>query len=561
MAQNDLLDDTPGLFISDPDRRFTVWGIWEIYTGEDGVGQYCPNPDDAVLDWDNGWLRVAGVDYTTGLSDLRQWKIRTNPEELSDEDILLGVGPGYQSETWRVYLDTRRVPNILQVDGRLHIYGSSAEYIKIFKGTDISVNGTVISAFYDQSDNFLGENIPMELVATELLNNRAIKAPVTGFTNATLQDGELVTLVVYNTHGAVVTKVKLLVDNCSLVRRSDANKRYVTGIRLVSPFLSEADTALLEVPINVDLASVIMKGVVEFSDGDTDEYTISMDGSTRMSLYGLSDYVPTSLGQTVPMTLNYVLAENEFSYVHGVTANGSITERYRAKTIAVDNAYSVKLYAYPVWQNDVDGYTLDFWLYNLDRAEYHRVPRGLVTVVAGSRNFDGLDMLTVQKLTVSVNLSEVDAKYNNYTHVQTFNISLKESGNVRTTNWVINFNPGSTDSFGDGLEAAMFFINANNWLVNIGNGYNSKAEWLRHLFYATEPLYDNYSENQAPEPTHFVVRTKLRRVEFTIDMWNNDLAVYNDLNEGETLFIEWIKRTPSNDLQLGVTGLPMHRSN
>jgi hypothetical protein len=561
MSQEALLNDAPGIFIVDPDRRYTTWAIWEVYTGSTGVGKYVPNVDDLVHDWDQGFFRVAAVDYTTGLSDLRPWTIKTTPTEITDEDILLGTSPGYQSEMWRVYLDTRKTPHILQVDGRLHIYGSSAEYIKIFKGTNISVNGTVISAFYDQNNSFLGENIPLELVANEKLDNRAIKAPMVGYTSVPLVDGEVVTVVAYNSAGAVVTKAKMLVDNTSLVRRTDANKKYVTGISLQSPFLSDADPALIEFPINITVGTVAMQGVVEYSDGSKSIIPVSEDGSSRFSLYGLSNYVPTIEGQTVPLTLNYVLSQDEYAYIQGPTANGSIAERYRARTIKADNAYSVKLFAYPVWRNAVDGYTLDFWLYNLDRREYYRVPRNLVEVQAGGRNFDGLDFLTLQKLSLSVNLSQIDAKYSTYRHVQTFNIALKAPGTDRRTNWTINFNPGNSDAYGEGLEAAAHFVDTNKWLLNISNGYNSKEQWLRHMFYATQPLYDTYSETEAPAPNYFAIHTKTRRTEFSIEQWNNDLQIFNDLQEGETVYIEWLRRTPSTDLMLGVSGLPLHRSN
>lgn len=556
----DTQNDAPTLFIIDPDRLYTVWSSREIFNGLSTGGSYVPNPDDMVHDWDQGFFRVAGVDYTTGLSDLRPWTININPTEISNEDILLGSGPGYQSEMWRVYLDTRKIPHLFQVDGRLHIYGSAAQYVKIFLGTDVSINGQVISAFYDQNNTFLGENIPLELVGTETIDNIAIKAPMTGFTNLSLDDGEVVTVVVYSANGSVVSKAKMLIDNTSLVRRTDASKKYVTGIRLESPFLSEADPALIEFPINVTIATVAMIGVVMYSDGSEVRMPISADGSTRFTLFGLNHYVPTIEGQTVPLTLNYVLAADEYAFIQGPTANESITERYRAKTIKADNSYSVKLFVYPVWKDSINGYTLDFWLYNLDRLEYFRVPKNLVEVTAGARNFDGLDFLTVQKLSLSVNLGAIDAKYSSYRHTQTFNVSLKAPGTDRLTNWTINFNPSEIDEFGEGLEAKLTFINTNNWLLNIGNDYNSKEEWLRHLFYATQPLYDTFSEIEAPAPNYFAVRSKLRRTEYSIEQWNSDLTFLNDMLEGETIFIEWIRRTPTTDLQLGVTGLPIHQT-
>jgi hypothetical protein len=548
----------PGRFITDPDRAFTVWPLADIYIGPLKPGKYVPNVDDLVFDWTQGFFRVAGVDYTTGLSTLVPWTIKTSPSETTDEDVLLGVGPGGQSEMWRVRIDARTVPHTLDLDGRLHIYGSDAQYCKVFKGTDISINGKVISAFYDQNDTFLGENIPFMLVANEYANNRAVKAPMTGYTSISLPDGEVVTVVVYGASGNVIYREKMLIENTSLVRRTSANMRYVTAIDLLSPFMSESSPDLIEFPINVNIGTVMMMGRVTFSNGETVDLPISEDGETRFSLFGLRSYVPTLEGQTVPLTLNYVLAANEYAYIQGPTENGSITERYRARTTKVDKAYSVKLYAYPVWKDATTGYQLEFWLYNLDRREFSRVNRGQVEVQAGARNFDGLDFLTTQTLSLSINLNDIDPKYSAYRHVQTFKVSLRAPGNERRTNWTIQFNPGSPEMYGNNLEAEMTFIDTNYWLVKISNGFHSKEEWLRNVFYAAQPLYDMRSEIEAPVPTHFALRTKTRRVEFSVEAWNNDLQIYNDLEEGENIAIEWIRRTPVTDLQLGVSALSVH---
>lgn len=562
MAQEDLIDDTPGRFIADPDRRFTSWAIWEIYTGKAGTGTYCPNPDDEVRDWDRGVLRVVSVDYTTGLSTLKLWEEPKTANEVSNLDVLLGVGPGYTSESWRVLLDTTKIPHTFEIDGRTHIYGSAASHVKIFLGTDISVAGTVISAYYDNSGNLLGENIPLELAQNVKPDNLAVKTPMSGYTSYKLDDGEVVTVVAYNAAGAVVSKCKMLIENTNLARRSTAERKYVKGVRIKSSFLSAGDPTLIEFPINVTAASVPLVGVVTYSDGSEVEYVIGLDDGSKMSLYGMKYYMPTIEGQTVPLTLNYKLSEEEYSYTSETTVNRSITERYKAKTVAADNSYSVKLFMYPVWKGPVTGYELDFWLYSLDRREFWRVPKGVIEVPEGSKNFDGLDLLTVQHLSVAVDLSKLDGKFNSYRHVQSFDIALKATGDIRKTNWTVNFATGQEVMFGEKLEAAVTFIDTNTWTFKIDNGFNSKEEWLRNLFYSINPLYDVQTESQAPAPTHFrLVTARRTSPDFSVELWNTSLSLFNDLNEGETLYIEWIKRTITNDLQLGVTGLPVHQTN
>lgn len=557
MAQEELLNDNPGRFIIDPDRKYTEWGIWEIYTGPNGTGSYVPNVDDAVRDWNQGFLRVAAVDYTTGLSTLVLWDTYAQQQGLDSADVLLGVGPGYQSESWRVYLDSRKLPHVLEIDRRLHLYGSQAEYVKVFKGVDIGENGEVISAFYDQSGNFLGENIPLELVRNPDPNNLAIKVPMTGYTNQSLPDGEVVTVVAYSNSNVVLSRARMLIDNTSLVRRTDAWRKYVSAIRLESPFLSKSDPTLIEFPINIDTGSVTVQGVVEYSDGTTKKQALTEGG--KFSLFGLSNYVPTIQGQVANLMLNYRLSDDEFAYSQGTSFNESLTARYRAVTVAANNAYSLKLYVYPVWRDAINGYELEFWLYNLDRSEYWRLPKGMVEIQNGSQNFDGLDFLTVQRLTFALTMSDVDAKFTAYRHVQTVDIALKAPGNEDRTNWTIKYTPGSATEYGPNLKAAIQFINTNNWKVDISNGHTDFDVWLRDHYYAVEPLFDDLTETKAPKPTHFVIHTARRAVEFPISQWNQSLPIDYDLGEGKALYVRFIRRTVLNDLQLGVIGLPCHQ--
>lgn len=557
MAQEALNGDTPGRFIIDPDRRFTVFGIWEIYP----VGPYVPNPDDEVTDWDRGKMRVLSVDYTTGLSLLKEWTLPSSPSEISDEDVFLGVGPGSQSESWRVYLDDRKMPHTLNVDGRTHIYGSAASVIKVFEGTDISVQGVVISAFYDQNNNFLGENIPLEVVTTTDPNNRAVKTPMEGYTSFKLPDGEVVTVVAYTAAGGIVTKAKMLIENTSYVRRTEANRKYVKGIRPLSPWISDADPMVINFPINVTVASIPIQGVVEYSDGTIAILPLTGDDGSQMSLYGLNNYTPTINGQRLPMALRYKLSDDEYAYNQGPTYNGSIMEKVWAMTVPADNAYSVKVYAWPVWRGPVTGYELEFFLYNLDRAEYVLLPKGVVELQAGSRNFDGLDFLSVQHMAISVDLSAVSPKYNSYRHVQTFDVSLKSAGSERRTNWTVAYTPGSDPVYGQGLEAAVTFIDTNQWRVAIDNKFNSKEEWLRHVFYDAQPLYNTKTEPSAPAPDFFYLVTARRSTRFSVEQWNTSLSFFNDLNEGELLYLRWVKSTPSAELELGMTALSVHQVN
>lgn len=545
---------TPPVLIRDPDRGYRHWLISEIYI-PGGDGRYVPNVNDSVLDWTQGLLQVIAVDITTGISTLKKWDAPRDPSEMTDDDILLGAGPGYQSESYRMYLNTNVMPHALACDSRLHLYGTTASYIKVFLGTDISQAGEVISAFYDQSGQFLGENIPLETVVMPGVDNRAVKAPKVGYTLRQLNDGEVVTVVVYDDAAHAISIAKMLIKNTAFVRTPDASTKYITSIHVESPFISSSNPKLIEYPINMPVQSLNLMGVVTYSDGS--RLRMPVDG-TKFSMHGLENYIATVQGQKLPLVLSYKLSPNEYSYVVEPSPNKHISEAYEATTLRADGAYTVKLFAYPVWINALSGYRLEYYLYNLDRDQVYPVTN-LVQMASDSRAFNPIEYGTVQKITVAIDLNRVDNRFANYRHVQTFEITLLAEGtNANEDNWTVGFSPGQNPPYGPGLQALANFINVNNWQLDIRCQCATKEEWLTRVYYATQPLYDPESEARAPEPNFFVLVAGNHRVEVPIDAWDSLITTHEAPIDGAPVYLEFLRRGVTTDLQLGVSALITH---
>lgn len=546
-----LVPDVP---IEDPDRGYRQWHWDEIYDGV-GPGRYVPNVDDSVWSWDTGLWRVVEVDRTTGKSKLIPYVAPKKPDSVTNEDVLIGVNVGHQAESYRVYLDSSVIPHTLAVDSRLHVYGTTASSVKIFRGYDIGESGEVISAMYDQSGTLLGENIPLELVAMPDQHNVAVKTPMVGNTLVKLQDGEVVTVVVYDDMGKTLSIVNMLVKNTSFIRTTEASRKYVKSIHLESPFLDESDDRLVRFPVNMPTNALPLTGVVTYSNGET--LRLPANGG-KFNLYGLNTFVASIVGQKAPLVLSYKLSEDEYCYGASPGHNKHVSEKYWATTTEFEEAFNVKLFGYPVWIDDVNGYRLDFFLSSLDRQEIYNVTDS-VTIAETSAAFDPLKYGVKQQLAFVVNMADVDAKWPSYRHVQTMEITLMERGDVDATNWLVGFEPGQDPLYGHDLKASVEFVNTNDWRLNLSNGYGSKEAWLNAVYYPTHPLYHPHTEARAPVPNFIAVVFKRRRYEFPIDAWNDDVIVVNDLNEGETLYVEFIRRTHENDLYLGVSGLTIHQ--
>ena len=540
--------------IRDPNRGWREWNITEIYTGPNGTGRYVPNVNDAAWDWAQGKFRVTDVNDSTLLSTLEKYIAPKEPNTVDDSDVLLGAGPGAISESYRAFMDTSVVPHTLALDRRLHLYGSTCTHIKVFLGTNIGVGGDVISLMYDQNGTLLGENIPLELVVMPGALNVAVKAPVVGYSNRSLPDGELVTVVAYDSVGGPVSIERFLVKNTSFIRTTDASRKYIESIHIESPFVSGSANRLIECPINMPVSGLAMMGVVTYSDGSTAKLPI--DGS-KFSLYGFEGFVSTILGQRLPLVLSYKLSSEEVSY-GAIAADGHhISEAYTITSTEADGAYRVKLFAYPVWIDAVNGYKLEYFLANLDRNKIYYVTP-YISIANGSAAFDPKRYGVIQRISVGLSMADVNGIFSNYRHTQMIEITLLAPGNENRANWTVGFEADEVP-YGAGVKADVQFISQDLWRYDVSAGCASKELWLEKVFYATMPLFDPQTESRAPAPTHFVLVVGSRRVELAISQWNIRSSLSEHVREGECVYLEFFKRTATNDLYLGCTGMITHQ--
>lgn len=541
--------------IFDPDRGWRVWSRGEIYTGPEGSGRHVPHINDMVIDYDQGFLKVIDVNLTTGLSTLEPWSPPENVDAGVEDDVLLGAGPGRISESFRAYVDTSVLPHTMALDARLRIYGTTTTSVKVFQGLDIGVEGAVVSAWYNQNNELVGENIPLELVAMPDHTNKAVKTPQVGWITRQVADGEPLTVVAYDDVGGVVSTAVVLAKNTSFVRSTDASAKYIIDISLDSPFLSAGNPRRLEYPINLPITSGSVMGVVTYSDGSKNR--LPVDG-TKFSLYGMDNYIATVVGQRIPLVLSYKLSDSEYTYGAMTSVNKHISIPYEAVSTEVDGAYTVKLFAYPVWVDDATGYRLEYFLYNLDRdAVYRATP--YVQVTDSSPQFQPKEYGSTQQLTVAVELDKVDGSFGAYRHVQTLAVTLLQDGNTNSgTSWTMSFSPNQNPVYGEGLSARVNFINASQWEVDVSCGAANKQEWLDKVYRRTQPLYNPGSESQAPEPNFFYLVLKNQRLEMSVDQWDQVMTVANDLEQGEVMYLEFFRRIANDDLQLAVAGLPVH---
>jgi hypothetical protein len=536
-----------------PSGRWSIWNLNEIYTGQQGAQRYVPRVNDYAVntDTDETW-KVTSIDPATLIPTLvRVNAINTGP--LNPNDILLGVGPGTQSDTYRVYIDKSVTPHILAVDARLNVGGSMVTKAILFRGSELSGTAVAISALYDQSGNLLGQAIPLELIAT--INNIAMKTVPVCHTLADLPDGELITAVFYSDVGNVVSKRQLLAENTAFIRTTDASVKYIIGISLETPFLSLTDPKLIQYPLNVPLNGLSLIGVVNYSDGS--QIRMPVDG-TKFSIFGFEGFISTVIGQKFNVVLKYTLSSNEVVYGANAIGGMFITDTYKATTSLANGAFTVKLFGYPVWIDSINGYILEWFMYNLDRTAMYRVTP-YVKFGVNSRAYNPSLYGTTQSLSVMINLHDVNSIFANYNHVQNIDVTLLAPGSARTTNWTIGFAPNQTPVFGINNFAATTMTNQNLWSVNLASGETILSNWLNRMYFNTLPLTDTTKELAPPVPNYFALLIGNTSLEFPISEWNLTHAISLAVPDNSTLFVKFFFRTPDNDIQLSIVGLPCYQ--
>ncbi|MDR3392291.1 MAG: hypothetical protein P4L77_11215 [Sulfuriferula sp.] len=538
----------------DPSRGWRLWNVNELYLGPltPGTGKFVANVGDWAVDTTmNQFYSVTAIDPTTFVATLAKITSPIPDDQFTDTDRLLSPGPGPRPNTYLIYVNTNVKPTSACVDQRLFIRGTATKSATLVTGSVLDGTEKTISALVDQSGNIIGQSIPVEVQpdGTKVVPPFAITDQ--------LPNGEIVTLILWSDTGIVCSRSELMVEDSSFIRAPSTGVKYVTGISLISPFLSPADPTKIIYPLNVPLNGLNLQGVVNYSDGSS--ITLPVDG-TKFQLFGFNTgFVATVVGQKVPLVLRYNLSDGEVAY--GVGDNGAgkfIVQEFEAITDVADGQYTVKLFCYPIWVDAVNGYRLRWFLFNLDRTQWYDVTAYINYLNAYNPTAYGVQ----QKIQVQLNLQSVNGTFKNFIFTQTVWVSLLNQGTERTTNWTIAFAPGQTPQFGVNNFAATTFINQNLWKINLAMGNTDLSDWLTQVYGNTLPLYDPAMEVAPPTPTHFsIVFNDGSESVFPISQWNQDLTVNEAVLDSSTLFVRFFERTPTTDLQLAMAGYPCYQQN
>ena len=527
----------------DPESGWRIWAMHELYLGVDGRLKYVPKVKDHVKDVDTlAEYKVVYVDPVSLIPTLE-------PIRVGESDLLTGPS----ADSYRVYLDTSVVPHILAVDARLRVAGSMCEYAKIYRGSDISSTGQVVSFLFDTNGDYLTDRIPLELASIDSHTNASIKVVTRCHTKEKMKDGERVTVVIYDSQGHVVAIRSLIVVNTSFIRNIGAGLKYISHIALESPFISTSNPNVLEYPINVPVQAFNMHGLVYYSDGSVVKHPV--DG-VRFKMLGLEPFVSTVVGQKIKLVLSYKLAQDEATYAAHSSQGKFVTEGYDLITTQQDGAYTVKLFCYPVWVDSSIGYRLNWFMMDLNRDVLLDVTP-FIYFNSNSDVFDGKNYTKNQMLSVRINLKDASRGLKSYIHTQVVYVALKAGGDSKGTRWLVASEINQNPYYGLGVVAKAKSLIPQLFSVNLASGCSNLSEWLEKVYLPTKPLMDRKKESQEPQPTHIVVHYGSSTQEWPIADFNKDLQVTGSLDLHKNLYVEFTRKVGTDTLRLSIAGFSM----
>lgn len=538
--------------IPNPTRRYTQWHIREVYgLGGAATNVHIPNVDDTVLDLMNNRLyRVVSLS-SENIPTLELVNL-AGISGVGRTDTILGTGPGLCSEGYRIYVNNKVTPHPCFIDNRVIIPGSGNSYIKIFKGFDVTDNSHVVSGVFNSAKRMVSENIPLENVVIPHYPANTYKVATPAHLTETLEDGEVVTVVVYTSAGSMSLRFTLLVVNTEFVRNIDASKKHITDISLVTPYISDSDDLVVEIPLSMTTNSASFIGKVTYSDGSSTTYPVDND---KFSLHGFDTYAASRVGDILPVVLRYALSNTEnANLVNTVNGKHFVNKQYSIKTVESDSRYSIKLFALPVWDTPTLRWKLQYWLYSLSRDTVIDVTRHVEPSV-NSTPFIGNLFGTAQRLVVSFNMDKLGPSYSYYRHVETLEVTLNHpvTSSPVSAYYEVKYD---SDSIVGSHVLAMVSGPANNYTLDLSNGFGEANALVQRWYEASSPLVYPFNEERAPYPTNvrIIIGSWSREIDVA-DLTKPITGVTTAIGNGTPVLVEFVRISNLNRLELGKVAL------
>ena len=551
------IDDKPPIL--DTTQVWRYWSMGDIFLGLEGDKKYVPKVRDYVIDLDTQTTyEVESIDSSTYVPSFKKVLNKISTDETTEQEGLFfgGIHPSTPCARQIFYDDSTSKPTLC-IPAQLHIQGTMHHHAICFKGSVAGQSGIPISIRYDASFNPISHSIPLEPIARDQQTGLVTQWAIPSFyCSERLVPGELVLIIIYDDRGGVTGRANFIVEPSALLRDVGDADKFVAAISLESYYIDSSDDSNLLIPEGILKNSLNLMGKVWYTDGSSISYPINGDKFELLYLDRANESIPSTKGKLV---LKYILSQGEKCVdAQHVQDEYFYTRTYNYTIIEKDGSYSVKLYPVPVWVNETTGYTLNWYMFNLDRNAWYDVSNQVyIAANSPTKKFNGTLYGPNQQMNVAINLGTINSTFQDYVHPQQVDVRLmRPAGDTIGDRWYLSFDANQAEAYGNGLKAVATLNGVNNTTINISNGFTTKDNWLKGIYEKTYPLYRITKEPNPPKPNMFAILNQNNtRFDFPISMWNSELPVDYNVKVTDTIKVLFYKETNDNELYLSMAPL------
>lgn len=530
--------------------------IDEIYdpdihgTSPEASGKYILVPGSPCIERATGiYYYVVSVDPTTFKHILAPAKILILDEEKGVSIV------SYGNDRFMLYYDDRTKPTKLVIDSKLIFVGPS---IVEYRLSRIVADGSTeyISIYLDADEHFRGERIPM----ASAIERGDIKYPTNCHTLYKIQDGEVVTLEVFNTLGILAAKVTLIAMRADILNdlATDANPIVKFDMECLQTKGDDFYIYPKQDPHQLNIMPYVI-----YANGTRRDIPVD---NLRCFLYGFEDYNPSYPGYRQTIMAKIFLSPREVATIGEDTGRDRFIATCRSLVVVQNtNTIYAKLSVIPYWSNLNQKYELRWFAYINSRDHMWDVTDRVTEI--SEVPFDGTKYTgQIQKITMSIDLASLVGIDAPVIHVQNLWITLKP----KTDYTKYTFKDGVSDNYAYGVEAALLrrpIIHYDETLTQYfipTSIFRNKEAVLENFYYNARPMYDPIDETAPPTPTHFTIRDMFGRMVISspieIEQFPQAWSIITPGSTGQyvngTLVVEWLISKGNNTYEI-IYGAPV----
>lgn len=477
-----------------PNEPWAIRAEKDTYTSTEGSGRRVPNVDDVIVN-----LRGGGTSIVVSVDPVSLF-YEKEPFDMGYASQDPSIAPAnFLKDPHRIYIDYSKSPHVMVVDSENLVVGSHFQYAKIFKGTEIYREGQCISVNYDDEGVVINNRVGLELVAMDSHENHHIYGIKRCNIHGDVQDGELLTIALYTEDGVVGRKTSAIAEITSMVGDVSGDSNFITGIRVISPYISKTEPLTLIVPIGTPVDSLAIHLEISYKSGRKD---IISNDSVRFEILGLGLYDSMSRPREIDMVARYRVGREESAI--DVVCDQYITSAFNVRMFSLSDTPGLEIFPMMSWGPN-EKYILKWQAISSDRSVNMDVTD--LVAVYDEPGFIG-DMYNVwQSIKVRINTIDIpDVEYI-MVHTLEFYIRINKSDNgeaSENSDWVISnlrndlaTHEEYTGVWFERMDSCVFMKGAEDYV-----------EAMEKTHYRL-PLLSVYGEDITTEPTHVEALTRL----------------------------------------------------